>query len=149
MAAELERQQALRQSLVHDVAHELRTPLTALQCRLEAVIDGLARDPVGSLSALHEQVLHLSKLVDDLQDLALAEAREVRLQPESVRVADLVASAIRATSLEHDERVRLEIPDDLHMPCSRQGSSSRPASSSSSPAATSRSSRASRRRSSS
>ncbi len=42
MAAELERQQALRQSLVHDVAHELRTPLTALQCRLEAAIDGLA-----------------------------------------------------------------------------------------------------------
>ena len=115
MAAELERQQALRQSLVHDVAHELRTPLTALQCRLEAAIDGLAPDPVGSLSALHEQVLHLSKLVDDLQDLALAEARELRLQPESVRVADLVASAIRATSLEHDQRVRLEIPDELHM----------------------------------
>jgi signal transduction histidine kinase len=45
MAAELERQQALRQSLVHDVAHELRTPLTALQCRLEAVIDGLAQTP--------------------------------------------------------------------------------------------------------
>jgi signal transduction histidine kinase len=115
MAAELERQQALRQSLVDDVAHELRTPLTALQCRLEAAIDGLAADPVGSLSALHEQVLHLSKLVDDLQDLALAEARELRLQPESVGVADLVASAIRATSLEHDQRVQLEIPDGLHM----------------------------------
>jgi signal transduction histidine kinase len=115
MAAELERQQALRQSLMHDVAHELRTPLTALQCRLEAAIDGLAADPVGSLSALHEQVLHLSKLVDDLQDLALAEARELGLQPESVRVPDLVASAIRATSLEHDQRVQLEIPDDLHM----------------------------------
>jgi len=115
MAAELERQQTLRQSLVHDVAHELRTPLTALQCRLEAAIDGLAADPAGSLNALHEQVRHLSKLVDDLQDLALAEARELRLQPEPMRVADLVTSAIRAASLERDQRVRLEIPDDLHM----------------------------------
>ena len=78
MAAELERQQTLRQSLVRDVAHELRTPLTALQCRLETAIDGLSPDPVGSLSDLHDQVRHLSKLVDDLQDLALAEARELR-----------------------------------------------------------------------
>jgi signal transduction histidine kinase len=105
MAAELERQQALRQSLVHDVAHELRTPLTALQCRLETAIDGLSADPIGSLTDLHEQVRHLSKLVDDLQDLALAEARELRLQPESVRISDLVASALRATGLEQDPRV--------------------------------------------
>ena len=40
MADELERQQTLRRSLVHDVAHELRTPLTALRCRLETVLGG-------------------------------------------------------------------------------------------------------------
>jgi two-component system sensor histidine kinase BaeS len=113
MAAELERQQTLRESLVRDVAHELRTPLTALQCRLETAMDGLSADPVGSLKDLHEQVRHLSKLVDDLQDLALAEARELRLQPETVRVVELVASAIRAAGLTQDVRVRVDSPEDL------------------------------------
>ena len=79
MADDLERQHQLRQQLLHDVAHELRTPLTALQCRLETVIDGLARDPAQAVRDLHEDVRHLGSLVDDLQDVALAEAGELRL----------------------------------------------------------------------
>ena len=74
MADDLQRQHLLRQRLLHDVAHELRTPLTALQCRLETVIDGLARDPAQAVRDLHEDVRHLGSLVDDLQDVALAEA---------------------------------------------------------------------------
>ena len=59
MADDLERQHLLRQQLLHDVAHELRTPLTALQCRLETVIDGLARDPAQAVRDLHDDVRHL------------------------------------------------------------------------------------------
>ena len=76
---ELERQQAIRRGLVHDVAHELRTPLTALRCRIETVVDGLADDPARALADVRDEVLHLGRLVDDLQELALAEARELRL----------------------------------------------------------------------
>ena len=104
MAGELERQQALRQSLVHDVAHELRTPLTALRCRLETVLDGLSPDPARAVRDVHEEVLHLGRLVDDLQDLALAEARELRLNLTDVPLADVVASAIRAAGLDGDAR---------------------------------------------
>ena len=75
MAAELERQETLRRDLVHDVAHELRTPLTDLRCRIEAVIDGLAPDPRLAVRDLHADVRHLGRLVDDLQELAQAEAR--------------------------------------------------------------------------
>ena len=113
MAGELERQQALRQSLVHDVAHELRTPLTALRCRLETVLDGLSPDPARAVRDLHEEVLHLGRLVDDLQDLALAEARELRLNLTDVPLADVVASAIRAAGLDGDARVRLDLPPGL------------------------------------
>ena len=113
MAGELERQQALRQSLVHDVAHELRTPLTALRCRLETVLDGLSPDPARAVRDLHEEVLHLGRLVDDLQDLALAEARELRLNLTAVPLADVVASAIRAAGLDGDARVRLDLPQGL------------------------------------
>lgn len=115
MAEDLERQQMLRQGLVHDVAHELRTPLTALQCRLETVLDGLAPDPREALRHLREEVLHLGRLVDDLQELALAEARELGLDLQRVGVASVVASAVRAAGLDHDQRVAVEVPVDHYV----------------------------------
>jgi len=113
MASDLERQERLRRNLVHDVAHELRTPLTALRCRLETIIDGMSRNPEGTLRGAHEEVRHLSRLVDDLQELALAEAGELRLTPATVGVADVVGSAARAASLENDPRLQIEIANGL------------------------------------
>lgn len=113
MAAELEHQQTLRRHLVNDVTHELRTPLTALRCRLETMIDGLAADPKAALGGAYEEVQHLSRLVDDLQELALAEAREMTLSIADVVVADVARSAVRAAGLEGDPRLRVVVDDDL------------------------------------
>jgi signal transduction histidine kinase len=113
MADELERQQVLRQQLLHDVAHELRTPLTALQCRLETVIDGMARDPARAVRDLHDEVRHLTRLVDDLQDVALAEARELSLDVRDVAVEDVVASAVAAAGLEGDPRLTVRVERGL------------------------------------
>ena len=109
MAAGLEHQQALRRNLVSDVAHELRTPLTALRCRLESIIDGVAGDPKNALNGANEEVLHLACLVDDLQELALAEAGELALTIGPVDVADVVTSAARATGLDSDRRLRIDV----------------------------------------
>jgi two-component system sensor histidine kinase BaeS len=109
MAGELERQQTLRRNLLHDVAHELRTPLTALRCRLETVLDGLSPDPARAVRDLHEEVLHLGRLVDDLQDVALAEARELRLDLQEVTLAAVVHSAVRAAGLEEDARLQIDV----------------------------------------
>jgi len=108
MAAALERQQRLRRDLVHDVAHELRTPLTALRCRLETIADGLATDPTRTLAGASEEVQHLSRLVDDLQELALAEAGELKLTLAPVAVEDVLQSALRASGLDGDPRLKLE-----------------------------------------
>ena len=109
MADDLERQHELRQQLLHDVAHELRTPLTALQCRLETVIDGLSKDPAQAVRDLHEDVRHLSALVDDLQNVAEAEAHTIRLDIGDHDAGDLVRAALRAAGLESDPRVRVEV----------------------------------------
>jgi signal transduction histidine kinase len=109
MAAELERQQTIRRGLMHDVAHELRTPLTALRCRVETIVDGLADDPARALADVQQEVLHLGRLVDDLQELALAEARELRLDLTDVSVIATVDSAVRAAGLEPDVRVRIDV----------------------------------------
>ncbi len=113
MAEGLERQTALRRDLIHDVAHELRTPLTALRCRVETVLDNMARDPKAALGQINEDVAHLSRLVSDLEDLAHAEGRDLAFSIGAVDVADAFLSALRAASLEGDPRLLLEIQSGL------------------------------------
>jgi signal transduction histidine kinase len=113
MAAELERQEALRRDLVHDVAHELRTPLTDLRCRIEALVDGLAADPRQAIAALHDDVRHLGRLVDDLQELAQAEARVLHLDRRPVAIGDVVRAAVRSAGLEADPRVAVAVAPGL------------------------------------
>ncbi len=113
MASELERQQLLRRHLMQDVSHELRTPLAALQCRMEAMQDGLSTDPGQSLQDAADEVRHLAQLIDDLHEIAVAEARELKLSIADVRVADLIQSAARAVGLEHEPMFRMDVDPAL------------------------------------
>jgi len=113
LAARLQDQHALRQAMTNDVAHELRTPLTAMRCRLESVRDGITSDAAGACEALREDVLHLTRLVDDVQDLALAEAGELRLSRRPVGLLAIVRLAVQACGLDHELRLHVEVPDDL------------------------------------
>jgi signal transduction histidine kinase len=95
MAEGLERNEDLRRSLLSDVAHELRTPLTHVRAELEALQDGLRQPTPEVINRLHADARHLERLVDDLRDLAQAEAGQLRLAVEAIelRVALLEAVA--------------------------------------------------------
>jgi signal transduction histidine kinase len=95
MASELERQEGLRKQLVADVAHELRTPLSIMQGNLEAMHDGLLEPDPDELDGLHDEVLRLSRLVEDLRLLSLVDAGTLQLENEPVDVTLLVESAVR------------------------------------------------------
>ena len=104
MAEDLARQEAVRRTLMNDVAHELRTPLTHLRAHLEAVEDGLLAPSAETLRSLREEVLLLSRLVEDLQTLAIAEAGRLALDRSAVQLRDLVDGALegmRALAAEH------------------------------------------------
>ncbi|HEX5043868.1 MAG TPA: HAMP domain-containing sensor histidine kinase [Candidatus Polarisedimenticolaceae bacterium] len=88
--------EAARRRLVADVAHELRTPLTHLRCRIEAAEDGLLPADPGMLRILHEEVAHLSRLVQDLQDLAMADAGALRLELQELDAAEETRRAVDA-----------------------------------------------------
>jgi two-component system, OmpR family, sensor histidine kinase BaeS len=110
MADMLDRQEQLRRDMVADLAHELRTPLAILQAGHESLLDGVAeptsypgRDEtrpgpdeallawVGEqLASLHEEVLRLARMVDDLQTLAAADAAALHLE---LRPCDLASVA--------------------------------------------------------
>lgn len=74
MADSLQRGEERQRRLVADVAHELRTPLANLRGYLEALKDGVVTPDPELFTSLHEEAVLQQRIVDDLQDLALAEA---------------------------------------------------------------------------
>ncbi|MFG2004414.1 ATP-binding protein [Spirillospora sp. NPDC048911] len=90
MSEHLDRMERQRKAMVSDVSHELRTPLSNIRSWLEAAQDGVAElDPALTASLIEEAML-LQHVVDDLQQLALADAGKLRLRPEPVDAADLI-----------------------------------------------------------
>jgi two-component system sensor histidine kinase BaeS len=74
--------------------HELRTPITILQGELEAARDGVRPNNAATMDSLREEVLHLSRLVDDLQTLALADAGALNLKLEETDVAAVLRQVL-------------------------------------------------------
>lgn len=90
MSEHLARVERQRTDLVNDVSHELRTPLGTIRGWLVAAQDGVADLDLELVESLLEETLVLQHLVDDLQDLASADAGELRLRPEPVDVGELL-----------------------------------------------------------
>ena len=95
MAGELQRQEGLRKVMVADIAHELRTPLSVMQVNLEAMNDELLPASPEELDGLHHEVLRLSRLVEDLRLLSLADAGNLHLRSDLIDVNALVETAVR------------------------------------------------------
>jgi len=102
MAAALDRNEALRRRMVTDVAHELRAPLTNIRCELESMQDGLTSATPERIASLHEETMHLARLVDDLQELSLAEAGALEIVPRPIAVAALARRATAAMNVAID-----------------------------------------------
>lgn len=111
LAADLEREDALRRALTADIAHELRTPLAVLQVSLEAMIDGVVPAGPGSFQSLREETLRLSRLVEDLEGLAEARAAALHLERRPFRLdvlADDVLAEIGAAGEGRARRLALD-----------------------------------------
>jgi two-component system OmpR family sensor kinase/two-component system sensor histidine kinase BaeS len=93
MTAALGESERQRRNMVADVAHELRSPLTVLQGNLRAMLDGVYELDVAEISSLYDETRLLSRLVDDLRDLALADAGQLRLTLRPVDLLSLIQNA--------------------------------------------------------
>lgn len=90
MAVDLEQAETLRRNLLADVAHELRTPLSVVQGNLRAILDEVYPLDPAEIARLYEQTRHLSRLINDLHELAQAEARQLPLNLETTDVTHLI-----------------------------------------------------------
>jgi signal transduction histidine kinase len=74
MADTIEEEDRLRRAFASEVAHELRTPLTILRTQVEGIQDGVVQPSSPALASLHDESLRLTRLVEDLETLASADA---------------------------------------------------------------------------
>ena len=93
LAAALEATERRRLELIGDVAHELRTPIATLRGYLEGLLDGVVAPEAATWATLHDETARLARLVDDLQELSRAEARQLPLNPTALDPGEVVGAA--------------------------------------------------------
>jgi len=115
MLESLRRSETVRQTMTADIAHELRTPVAIIQGTLEAILDGIYDASEESIAPIYEETLHLGRLIDDLRELALAEAGELRLEKEPVDIAELIRQVAETAFLarEHAPNLHIDLPTVL------------------------------------
>jgi len=112
----LARSEDVRRHMLADIAHELRNPLAILRAKVEAMLDGVQPTSEENLGSLNERLQHLSHLVDELQDIALAEAGELPLNLAPLDLVGLlhdVKGDAQALFAGDEKEFRLEIPPHL------------------------------------
>lgn len=108
-----------RKRMLADVAHELRNPLAVVKAKVEAMLDGVQPAGEENLLKVSERLEHLEGLIDELQDIALAEADELPLDREEVDLnafLDGVAEDARTLFSGEGKEFHLDIPPDLPEP---------------------------------
>lgn len=86
-----------RRDLIAAISHDLRTPLAAAQALIEAVVDGITTDQDTQdryLRSAHNEVTHLSRLVDDLFELAQIDAGMLKLDLQEASLHDLISDTL-------------------------------------------------------
>ncbi|MGZ7459812.1 ATP-binding protein [Pseudomonas sp. Ma2-10] len=113
LAHTLERNERMRRDFMADISHELRTPLAVLRGELEALEDGVRKLDGDSLCSLQQEVAQLSKLVDDLYELSLADVGALTYRKSSVDLLELLQQALAGADercLEKGLTLELELP---------------------------------------
>jgi signal transduction histidine kinase len=116
MTARLHQLDEQRRALLADVTHELRNPLTVVQGNLEGMLDGVYPADAENLRRLLDETRLLSRLVEDLRTLALADAGALQLKKEPVDLATLVnetLAAFRPQAEAVDVELKTELAVDL------------------------------------
>jgi signal transduction histidine kinase len=110
MAERLQANDQQRRNMLADISHELRTPITVIQGNVEGMLDGVYPADEVRLKSIIEETQLLSRLVDDLRTLALAESGALHLRREPTNLAELIRDAVSGFESPANEKgVRIEL----------------------------------------
>ena len=106
----LSQHESSRRQWVADTSHELRTPVSVLRAQIEAIQDGVREPSIQHLQLMHRQVLSLSRLLDDVYDLARADVGKLSLQRHLFKPWQIVRDECEAfREPMHEQGLTLEI----------------------------------------
>lgn len=98
---ESEKLQKQRQDFITNISHELRTPVTVIRGSLEAICDGIVKEP-GQIKEYHRQMLaeskSLERLVNDLLELSRLQNTDFKIEMQRINVCDVLKDAARSAS---------------------------------------------------
>ncbi len=94
MTTALSQSERQRQNMVADIAHELRTPLSVVQGSLRAILDDVYGLDKAEITRLYDETRFLSRLVDDLRELALADAGQLRLSLRPTSLSQVILDSV-------------------------------------------------------
>lgn len=117
MKNRLKQVEEMRREFLASVSHELRTPLTSIRGFLQAILEDLVApgEQRKYLQRAYEEADRLTRLVNDLLDLARLRAGGVRLHRERVDMKKLVAEVLEECALFAGQKgisLHAEIPDE-------------------------------------
>ena len=116
LAVALEQTERRRLEVIGDVAHELRTPIATLEGYLEGLLDGVIEPTPETWAMLHTQAGRLRRLVDDLQEVSRAEARQIPLSLQPVTPQRLVENTLEPLQGQFAEKgldLEVSLPEGL------------------------------------
>lgn len=113
LAYTLERNEKMRREFMADVSHELRTPLSVLRGELEAIEDGVRSLDPNTMKSLLGEVGMLSKLVDDLYELSLADIGALTYRKAPCMLNDVLENSL---AMYRERFVARQLQLDLELP---------------------------------
>lgn len=122
LAESLQQQESIRRRMTSDIAHEFRTPLTTLRSHLEAVMDGVWEMTPDHLNSCYEEVVRLSKLVKNLEQLNRLENDMPAIEKSLFNLGSLVSSLVESFKpmlLEKDLSIITMIEPDVEITADR------------------------------
>ena len=79
-----------------DSSHELRTPMTVLRAQIEAMQDGIFAPDTRRLDILHNEVMGMARLVEDLFVLARSDIGQLECRTDTIDLLDVLDSVVDA-----------------------------------------------------
>ncbi|MBK8453191.1 MAG: ATP-binding protein [Thiofilum sp.] len=94
LSERLKENEGARKQWIMDIAHELRTPLAILRGEIEALQDGINEPDEATINSLHQEVLHLNRLVDDLYTLSMSDSGALSYHKIPLDISSLLTETL-------------------------------------------------------
>jgi signal transduction histidine kinase len=110
-----------RRDLIAWVSHDLRTPLSTIRVMLEAIQDGVVDDQTTRDRYVEnslKEIEHLSRLINDLFELAKLDTGHVEMNFQSASVRDLISDTLSVMSAQAKHRgvnLSAEVSENIDM----------------------------------